>query len=101
MSFASQIGFKAGTSHPFYYYNFKAEQTETLLFLLITWAEGYFFIYESIDKETFYTQVLNLAQSVKKVNGLFIGVAYERNFGDTFYKDFNTTYKNLAIALKS
>ncbi len=101
MGFASQIGFRAGTSQPFYYYNFKAEQAETLLFVPFAWMDGYFFIYESIDTETFYTQVLNLAQSVKKVNGLFIGVAHERSFSDTIYKGFNTTYKKLAIALKS
>ncbi len=101
MGFASQIGFRAGTSHPFYYYNFTTEQAETLLFVPFAWMDGYYFIYESIDTNILFNQVLHLAQSVKKVNGLFVSIAHERSFSDTIYKDFNTTYKKLAIALKS
>lgn len=101
MGFASQIGFRAGTSHPFYYYNFNTEQAETLLFVPFAWMDGYYFIYESISAEALYAQVLSLAETVKKVNGLFIGVSHERSFSDTIYKGFNTTYKKLAIALKS
>jgi hypothetical protein len=101
MGFASQIGFRAGTSHPFHYFNFNTNQAETLLFVPFAWMDGYYFIYKSISAETLYTQVLNLAESVKKVNGLFISIAHERSFSDAIYKGFNATYKKLAIALKS
>ena len=101
MGFASQIGFRAGTSHPFHYFNFNTEQAEALLFVPFVWMDGYYFVYESISPEALYTQVLKLAETVKKVNGLFVSVAHERSFSDTIYKGFNTTYKKLAIALKS
>lgn len=97
MGFASQIGFRAGTSLPFYYYDFTAEKKTELLFVPFCAMDGAYLVYDKITPEETLTSLLNLANEVKKVNGLFISVYHERTFYDELCKGFGEVYKKLHL----
>jgi hypothetical protein len=96
MGFASKAGFRAGTSHPFHYYNFQTETAERLLFVPFAIMDGAYFVYESPSTELFLKDALVLMEHVKKVNGHFITVAHERSFSNAIFNGFNIAYKKLA-----
>lgn len=100
MGFASRAGFRAGTSHPFYYYDFNAEKKTELLFVPFCVMDGVYTIYNGIGPDSAYQSMLDLAKEVKKVGGLFISVFHERTFSDRLYKGFGTLYKNLHLKMK-
>jgi hypothetical protein len=100
MGFASLAGFRAGTSHPFYYYDFNTEKKTELLFVPFCVMDGVYTVYSGTDPNSAYQSMLDLAKEVKKVNGLFISVFHERTFSDHLYKGFGTLYKNLHLKIK-
>lgn len=101
MGFASAPGFRAGTSLPFYYYDFNAEKQSELLFVPFCVMDGVYTIYEHISADPALREMLALASEIKKVNGLFISVFHERSFSDHLYPGFGTLYKNLHSQLKA
>lgn len=100
MGFASSPGFRAGTSFPFYYYNFEKETAEELLFMPFCVMDGAFTIYEMTDPHSALKTMLEMAYEVKKVKGFFVSVFHERTFSDHLYQGFGTLYKNLHLKLK-
>ncbi len=100
MGFASTPGFRAGTSHPFYYYDFHAEAATELLFVPFCAMDGAYTVYENTDPSKAMESMRDLAKEVKKVGGLFITVFHERTFFDHLYKGFGTLYNNLHLQLK-
>lgn len=100
MGYASSPGFRAGTSHPFFYYNFNTEAKEELLFVPFCAMDGAYFVYDKADPETALQSLYNLAFEIKKVNGLFVTVFHERTFSNHLYGGFSTLYKNLYLKLK-
>jgi hypothetical protein len=101
MGFASSPGFRAGTSHPFYYYDFGSEKRDSkLLFVPFCIMDGAYTIYENASPDLAYTEMLTIAKEIRKVNGLFISVFHERTFSDHLYKGYGTLYKKLHLKLK-
>jgi hypothetical protein len=95
MGFASQPGFRAGTSQPFNYYNFATEQKTDLLFVPFCAMDGAYLVYDKITPEETLNSLLQLAAEVKKVKGLFITVYHERTFYDELYKGFGEVHRKL------
>ncbi|MBX3163469.1 MAG: polysaccharide deacetylase family protein [Bacteroidetes bacterium] len=100
MGFASSVGFRAGTSLPFYYYDFNAERKNELLFVPFCAMDGAYFVYNKLNAETAFNSLLNLANEIKKVNGNFITVFHERTFSARLYPDFGSLYKKIYLKLK-
>jgi len=100
MGFASTPGFRAGTSHPFQYYNFSKEETSKLLFVPFCTMDGAYFIYDTISPDAALESMYALAKEVKKAGGFFISVFHERTFSNHLYPGFSTLYKNLHLRLK-
>lgn len=100
MGYASAPGFRAGTSHPFRYYDFTTEQSRQLLFVPFCVMDGAYTVYKQGSPEKAFREMLALAEDVKKVKGLFISVFHERSFSDHLYPQFGTLYKNLHSRLK-
>jgi len=100
MGFASSIGFRAGTSLPFYYYDFLTEKKGELLFVPFCAMDGAYFVYNNMDAETTFNSLLNIATEIKKVNGIFISVFHERTFYNHLYPDFGSLYKKMHLRLK-
>ncbi|MDP3556060.1 MAG: polysaccharide deacetylase family protein [Bacteroidota bacterium] len=95
MGFASDIGFRAGTSFPFYYYDFAAEKQMDLLLVPFCAMDGAYFIYDKVSPEVMLNSLLDLANEVKKVNGFFITVFHERTFSSHLYPGYDHVYKKL------
>lgn len=100
MGFASSPGFRAGTSHPFFYYDFLAEKRTELLFVPFCAMDGAYTVYDRLNADAAYQSLIQLAAETKKVNGLFVTVFHERTFFNHLYPGFGPLYKKLHLALK-
>jgi len=87
MGFASKAGFRAGTSFPFYYFDFKTNLPLSLLAVPFCAMDGAYIIYETTKQEEALIQLKHLKEKVKSVGGLFITVFHERTFSKTHYKN--------------
>ncbi len=94
MGFASNIGFRAGTSFPFYYYDLAAEKQKDLLFVPFCAMDGAYFVYDKLNPDNMLRSLTDLATEVKKVNGYFISVFHERTFSNHLYPGYDRIYKN-------
>ncbi len=95
MGFASAIGFRAGTTFPFNYYDLSSEKQTDLLFVPFCAMDGAFFIYDKLSPDKMLNDLLEMAKEVKKVNGFFITVFHERTFSSHLYPGYDQVYKNL------
>jgi hypothetical protein len=100
MGYASAAGFRAGTSHPFQYYNFQKEQADPLLFMPFCVMDGVYTVYQHTDPDAALKDMLRLAAEVEQVKGFFTTVFHERSFSDHLYKGFGTLYKKLHAEAK-
>jgi hypothetical protein len=100
MGFASCPGFRAGTSRPFFYYDFLAEKETGLLFVPFCVMDGAYTVYGQTGADEAYRSMLQLAQEVKKTKGLFISVFHERTFFNHLYPGFHPLYKKIHLRLK-
>ncbi len=100
MGFASEQGLRAGTTLPFYYYDFEKERVTDLLFIPFCTMDGVYTIYKTIPAEVALEHMIGFAQEIKQVGGNFVSVFHERSFSDHLYPGFGSLYKNLHIALK-
>ena len=94
MGFASTPGFRAGTSFPFYYYDFNRERSLQLLFIPFCAMDGAYFVYDKISPEKMLNSLIDLAKEVQKVNGLFVSVFHERTFSSHLYPSYYRIYNN-------
>ncbi|MCE3225929.1 MAG: hypothetical protein K0S32_480 [Bacteroidetes bacterium] len=95
MGFASGVGFRAGTSFPFNYYDFSKEMESELLFVPFCAMDGAYTVYETVTAEKAYESLSQLRDEVRKVNGPFITVFHERTFSDHLYPAFGGMFKKL------
>jgi hypothetical protein len=95
MGFASESGFRAGTSFPFYYFDFEKNQPGSLLFIPFCGMDGVYSVYKKVAPEIALQELVALADEVRAVNGNFMTVFHERSFYDHLYPGFGNLYKNL------
>jgi hypothetical protein len=93
--FASSPGFRAGTSYPFYYYDFKNEAGGNLLMIPFCAMDGAFTVYDNLNASQTFNQLKNLRDEIKKVGGYFITVFHERTFDDEIARGYGEMYKDL------
>lgn len=98
MGFATGAGFRAGTSLPFYYYDFNSETKKDLLFVPFCAMDGAYFVYNSVSPEKAEASLEKIRNEIKEVNGLFITVFHERTFAEHLYPGFGVMYKKLLSA---
>ena len=101
MGFASVPGFRAGTSFPFYYFNFNTNKQNDLLMVPFCAMDGAYFIYDKTNPEKMLSSLKDLAAEVKKVNGLFISVFHERTFSNHLYPGYDRIYNNFHQTLNA
>jgi len=95
MGFASGAGFRAGTSQPFFYYDFNTEKKTELLFMPFCAMDGAYFVYNNISPEEAYAALQKIKEEVKKVDGIFTTVFHERTFAQHLYPGFGDMYMKL------
>jgi hypothetical protein len=99
MGFASTPGFRAGTSFPFYNYDFYTESAGNLLMLPFCAMDGAYTVYNHSDASSALDSLLSLAKAVKYCNGYFITVFHERSFSEHLYKGYAALYYQLHKSL--
>ncbi|MGZ4089727.1 MAG: polysaccharide deacetylase family protein [Bacteroidia bacterium] len=95
MGFASSPGFRAGTSHPFYYYDFENEKETGLLFVPFCAMDGAYTVYDKKPPAEALQSLMKIKKEVEKVNGLFITVFHERTFAEHLFPGYGEMYKTL------
>lgn len=101
MGFSDTPGFRAGTSFPFYYYDFEREEQTNLLFVPFCIMDGAYSIHHQKQRQEVVNEMLILAEDVKKCGGNFVSVFHERSFYDHLYPGFGTLYKELHLQIKA
>lgn len=74
MGFASHTGFRAGTSHPFHFYNLNEEKETRLKIYPITLMDSTLKDYMQLDTSQALVNIKKLIDTVKEVNGTFISL---------------------------
>lgn len=87
MGFASQAGFRAGTSYPFYYYDFEKESPANLLFIPFSVMDGAYFNYQNISIEKALQEINTIKSEIQKYGGYFIPLFHEITLSPLFQKD--------------
>lgn len=100
MGFATASGFRAGTTLPFYYYNFEKEATLKVMAVPFTLMDGAYYIYSKAKMEDAKRDIELLREEAKKVNGLFVTVFHERSFADELYPGWRRLYSQIHHLIK-
>jgi hypothetical protein len=101
MGWSEQIGFRALTSLPFYYYDFESESELPLLAVPFAAMDGAFYLHGNKNASEAYSELADIAKLVKSVNGLFITVTHDRSFSDTIAPGWKELYRKLHENLKN
>lgn len=100
MGFASASGFRAGTTLPFYYYNFEKEDVLKVMAFPFALMDGAYYIYGNASLEEAKNDMQLLQKEAKKVNGLFITVFHERSFAEQLYPGWRRLYSQIHHLIK-
>ncbi len=74
MGFAEMAGFRAGTCHPFYFYDLKNEKSTNLKLFPVTCMEVTFMDYLQMPPEEALQNIYKLMKEVENVKGTFVSI---------------------------
>jgi len=95
MGFASGAGYRAATFTPFYYFDLNSEQATDLLMVPFVAMDGSYFVYSQTSAQQAESELFALAETARKLNGLFVTVFHERTFDPVLYPSFGELYIKL------
>ncbi|MEI7736062.1 MAG: polysaccharide deacetylase family protein [Ferruginibacter sp.] len=82
LGFAEAPGFRAGTCHPFYFYDVQNETATDLLLYPVSFMEGTFIEDMQLTPEAALPIMQQLVDEVKKVNGNFVSIWHNHSLSD-------------------
>ena len=83
MGFSNMPGFRAGTCKPFYFYDLKNERSTGLKIFPVTLMEGAYIDYQALPPSEALTDIFELTEAVKNVNGTFISIWHNHTVSET------------------
>jgi hypothetical protein len=95
MGYSSEAGYRAGTTLPFYYYDFETEKPLPLLAVPFVLMDGSYYQYKKMSAAEAEKDILELAEEARKVNGLFVTVFHDRTFWEKQYPGWKQLYLRL------
>lgn len=96
MGYASQIGFRASTCMPFFWYDLSTETITSLKIHPFTIMDQTLKTYLKFNTQEAFTESLILLNAVRKVNGTFITLWHNETLGDFgSWKGWQKVYENL------
>ncbi len=96
MGYADQVGFRAGTCTPFYFYDLDFEIQTPLKVFPFAVMDGTLKDYLNYTTKKSYDTFLKLAEEVKEVNGTFITLFHNESVsGNGRWRGWNKLYENL------
>ena len=85
MGFASAAGWRAGTSYPFYYYDFDTESATSLLLVPFVFMDGAYFNYQQVPIDNALNQIRVIEKQVQDTGGYFIPLFHEMTLSSLFF----------------
>ena len=94
MGYAAQVGFRAGTSLPFYFYDLDMEMQTSLLIHPFAVMDGTLNEYMELPIDDAQYMVKEIIDYVKEVDGVFISLWHNETLGDNRnWKDWRQVYE--------
>lgn len=98
MGYVSEVGFRAGTCTPFYFYDLDYEMQTPLKVHPFCVLD---YVYKNANSETILMQIEPLVKSVKEVNGIFSMVMHNYTFSElVIWKNWRKSYITLLDSVK-
>ena len=96
LGFAEQIGFRHGTSHPFYLYDFDNHTNYSTLEIPLIAMDRTLESYNYMRKtpESSIKELINLSKTVQKVNGVFSLLWHNTFLFSNKYKNWHKTFES-------
>lgn len=100
MGYAVDIGFRAGTSMPFYYFDLDKNEVTGLMTVPFAIMDGAYYTYLRVKPKDSEAATEELINDVKSVNGLFVSVFHDRTFSQVMFPGWKAVYTRLQEKLK-
>ncbi|MBN2519069.1 MAG: polysaccharide deacetylase family protein [Bacteroidales bacterium] len=96
MGYAEEIGFRAGTCSPFYFYDLPEDKETKLKIFPFAIMDATLIEYKNSDKEDIIELIKKITKEVKKVNGTFITIWHNTTLSGLYaWKNWKDFYKEL------
>jgi hypothetical protein len=95
MGYVSHIGFRAGTSFPFYFFDLKENKTTSLRIHPFLFMENALRCLPDTSTTALWKSILPCLQEVKKHNGQLVTLFHNPSFGTQNDIDFKTLYEKI------
>ncbi len=82
MGFADQIGFRAGTCTPYFFYDLENETITNLLVVPFQVMDGTILHYLKLSPENAFTEVEKIMLEIKEVGGTFVSIWHNETVND-------------------
>ncbi len=99
MGYATMPGFRASLCSPFYFYDLDTESETTLKIYPFSVMEATFQYYLHLSAEDTLNKILEIMQTVKKVNGTFISTWHNESLSEdiSIWKGWKNVYESMLI----
>lgn len=101
MGFPEMPGFRAGTCHPFYFYNLEKEEKTQLRIFPASCMDATFKYYTKISPEKALAEIKKIIDCIQNVNGHFISIWHNDNLEKTSNKDWRWCYQEMMQYLQT
>lgn len=100
MGYAGAPGFRASICSPYHFYDLDNESESNLIIVPFAVMEATFKYYLNLSPEETLTQIIELMNTVKKVNGTFISVWHNESLSDNIgiWKGWREVYEKMLTA---
>lgn len=82
MGFADHVGFRAGTSHPFPWYDLKEEKMTSMFLMPLSLMDASLQDYMGLSPEEALVEVQRIKEEVKAINGTFVSLWHNDSVTD-------------------
>jgi hypothetical protein len=96
MGYASEVGFRAGTCTPFYFYNIDLEIETKLRIHPFQVMEATLFYYMKLSPEESIIEISNIIEEVKEVEGTFVSLWHNETLSNSKqWQGWTNVYENM------
>jgi hypothetical protein len=102
MGYASDIGFRAGTSNPFLFFDLSENKTNPLTIHPFVFMEGVFKFYRNLPESDIIANFAALTQQIKQTNGVLISLWHNESLGTSkLWKGWRDIYEQMIELAKA
>jgi len=96
MGFATDIGFRAGTSQPFLFFDLQKNRVENLTIHPFVFMEGVFKQHKQLPADDILRQIAPIIEQIKQLDGTFISLWHNESLGTSkTWKGWRSMYENM------